>query len=95
MKDILFHDDLEINDGDFIADSSAYQNTQHIILAQKGEYKEVPEIGVGIEQMLNHEESTEFLIEIKKNLEYDGQKVTNVSFTQNNKLSIDAKYITT
>ena len=45
MKDILFHDDLEINDGDFIADSSAYQHTQHIILAQKGEYKEVPEIG--------------------------------------------------
>ena len=38
---------------------------------------------------------TEFLIEIKKNLEYDGQKVTNVSFTKENKLSIDAKYITT
>lgn len=92
MKDIIMNADLEFQNGDFAIGESQNQHTEHIIIAHKGEYKEMPEIGVGIEQMLNAETSTEFLIETKKNLEYDGQKVKNISFTHEGKINIDAKY---
>lgn len=92
MKDIIFSDDLIFDNGDFDVKNSESQHTEHIILASKGEYKETPELGVGIEQMLNTEEPTEFLIEAKKNLEYDGQKVQNISFTESGKIIINAKY---
>ncbi len=92
MKDFLLDDDLQIDNGDFVIGNSQNQHTQHIIIAHKGEYKEMPEIGVGIEQMLGTETGTEFLIEAKKNLEYDGQKVKNISFTHEGKINIDAKY---
>lgn len=92
MKDIIMNADLEFQNGDFAIGESQNQHTEHIIIAHKGEYKEMPEIGVGIEQMLNTETGTEFLIEAKKNLEYDGQKVKNISFTHEGKINIDAKY---
>lgn len=92
MKDIIMNADLEFQNGDFAIGESQNQHTEHIIISHKGEYKEMPEIGVGIEQMLNAETSTEFLIEAKKNLEYDGQKVKNISFTHEGKINIDAKY---
>lgn len=92
MKDIITNADLEFQNGDFTIGESRNQHTEHIIIAHKGEYKEMPEMGVGIEQMLCTETSTEFLIETKKNLEYDGQKVKNISFTHEGKINIDAKY---
>lgn len=92
MKDFLFDDDLLFQDGDLTIGEGDMQHTQHIIIAQKGEYKEATELGVGIEQMLNSEEPMEFLIETKKNLEYDGQKVSNISFTEEGKIKVDAKY---
>lgn len=93
MKDILFTDDLAFDNGDFTIAESDNQHTQHILIAQKGEYKASPELGVGIEQMLNSEEPMEFLIEAKKNLEYDGQKVDNISFTENKTIKVEAKYL--
>lgn len=92
MKDIIMNADLEFQNGDFAIGESQNQHTEHIIIAHKGEYKEMPEIGVGIERMLGTETGTEFLIEAKKNLEYDGQKVKNISFTHEGKINIDAKY---
>lgn len=92
MKDFLFTDDLQISDGDFAIGDSSNQHVQHILLAQKGEYKQTPELGVGIEQMLGADDPMEFLIEAKKNLEYDGMTVNNISFTEDQKLNIDAKY---
>ncbi len=93
MKDFLFNDDLEIKNGDFAIGESDNQHVQHILLSSKGEYKERPELGVGLERMLNTEEPMEFLIEAKKNLEYDGLKVNNISFTEQGTISVDAKYI--
>ncbi|MDO4225812.1 MAG: oxidase [Bergeyella zoohelcum] len=91
MTDLVFTSDLEFENGDFVLKESQNQQVQHIIIAQKGEYKEFPELGVGIEQMLNTEEPTEFLIEAKKNLEYDGLKVKNIAFTENGTIKIEAK----
>jgi hypothetical protein len=93
MKDLLFNDDIEIKNGDFAIGEIDNQHVKHILIASKGEYKLSPELGVGIDRMLATEKPMEFLIEAKKNLEYDGMKVNNISFTENGTINVDAKYI--
>lgn len=94
MKDILLDDtgDLLIQDGDFVIGNADNQHQLDIITATKGEFKEFPEIGVGIEAMLSDDDFVEFLIEAKKNLEYDGMEINNIEFTNDGKLKIDGKY---
>lgn len=94
MQDILLNDDndLEIKDGDFLVGSSNKQHQKHILTANKGEYKEFPEVGVGIIQMIADDRYTELLIETKKQLEYDGMQIKDVSLQPNGKMIIDGKY---
>lgn len=92
MQDYLFDTDLQIENGDFVIGESDNQHVRHILTSDKGEYKSNPEIGVGIIQMLNDEVIDDFLIDAKKNLEYDGMTVNNISFLQDGKLNVDAKY---
>lgn len=92
MQDFIYKTDLQIKNGDFAVAESDNQHTQHILVANKGEYKAAPELGVGISQMLNSEDVTEFLIEAKKNLQYDGQQVKDIRFTDEGKLIVDSKY---
>ncbi|AUS06473.1 oxidase [Pseudotamlana carrageenivorans] len=94
MTDILIdtNNELIIENGDFVIGLSDEQHQKHIIIANKGEYKESPEVGVGIQQMLNNDEFTASLIEIKKQLEYDGMTVNNVSYNPDGKLFIDGQY---
>jgi hypothetical protein len=84
--------DLTIQNGDFTTGFSDNQHQEHILIATKGEYKEFPEIGVGIVQMLSDDDWTSVLIEAKKNLEYDGVKINNVKFEENGNLTIDGYY---
>lgn len=92
MIDFIHQEDLLIKNGDFLLDRSDDWHAQHIIKAHKSEYKEAPELGVGIEGMLNSENSLHFLIETKKNLEYDGMKVNDIHFSDEGKLIIDGAY---
>jgi len=93
-KDFLLDEDgnLRIENGDFVVGDATDQNIQEIITAHKGEFKEFPEIGVGIEDMLNEDDYSEMLIEIKKNLEYDGMTLSELRFLENGNLIVDAKY---
>ncbi len=94
MKDLLLdeNNDLLIQNGDFVIGSSDNQHQLDILVAEKGEFKEFPEIGVGIHEMLSDDDFVDFLIEAKKNLEYDGMKINNIEFTPEGKLHIDGKY---
>lgn len=92
MKDFLYTDDLVIENGDFVIGDSDEQHQRDILKAYKGEFKASPEVGVGIEQMLNDDNIVPFLIEAKKMLEYDGMKINNISFAEGDKLIIDGKY---
>ena len=65
---------------------------EHILIANKGEYREFPELGVGIEQILDDDDYISVLIEAKKNLEYDGMKINNIKFEENGNLNIDGYY---
>lgn len=84
--------DLKIENGDFVIGRSNEQHQQHIILANKGEYKEFPELGVGIVSMLNDDNFTGILIDAKRNLEYDGMQIDNIAYKEGGKLVIDGKY---
>lgn len=94
MKDLLLDEngDLKIENGDFVVGKSDEQHQLDIMLAEKGEFKEFPEVGVGIQQMLSDDNFTPMLIEAKKQLEYDGMRVNDIIFKQGGKLIIDGKY---
>lgn len=92
MKDILIDDDLVFEDGDFAIGLSDKQHIKHILTAFKGEFKAHPEIGANLEEMLSDDRYMEFLIEAKKNLQYDGVEVRNISFNENGKLIVDGEY---
>lgn len=94
MTDILLSKtgDLDIQHGDIVIGYSDNQHQEHILLANKGDYKEFPELGIGINNMLNDDDFMPFLIEAKKNLEYDGMKINNIKFEENGNLNIDGYY---
>ncbi|EKY10374.1 hypothetical protein [Capnocytophaga sp. oral taxon 380] len=95
MKDILIdnNNDLRLSaDGDFEIGYSDNQQQMAILTTEKGEWKEHPEVGVGIAQMLADDLYTEMLIEVKKQLEYDGMQINDVALQEGGKLLIDGTY---
>ena len=94
MKDILIdeNNDLQLLAGDFEVGHSDNQQQKAILATEKGEWKEHPEVGVGIAQMLADDLYTEVLIEIKKQLEYDGMQINDVALKEGGKLLIDGQY---
>lgn len=94
MNDIQLdnNDDLKIENGDLTIAFSDYQHQKHIISANKGEFKEFPELGADIEGHLSNDQFVDFLIEAKKNLEYDGMKINNIKFEEDGNLTIDGYY---
>jgi hypothetical protein len=94
MTDILLDNtgDLEVLNGDLVLGYSDNTHQEHILMATKGEFKEFPEIGVGLNRMLGDDDYISFLIDAKKNLEYDGMKINNIKFEENGNLTIDGYY---
>jgi hypothetical protein len=92
MQDLIFNEDLEIRGGDFLLGYSDEIHQKHILLAEKGEYKQFPELGVGILNHLNSEDATALLIEAKRNFEYDRMLVSELKFTDENTLHVEAIY---
>ena len=95
MKDILIdnNNDLRLStDGDFEVCYSDNQQQKAILTTEKGEWKEHPEVGIGIAQMLADDLYTEMLIEVKKQLEYDGMQINDVALQEGGKLLIDGTY---
>jgi hypothetical protein len=80
MKDLLLtkNFDLHIHNGDFVVGESDYQRCELIILCWKGEFKEFPSLGLGIESYLkksvNAHEKQEFITELKSELSSDNIK---------------------
>ncbi|CAA0254148.1 oxidase [Tenacibaculum maritimum] len=96
MTDFLLDDneDLTIQNGDFAIGNATLQHQKHILVAQKGEYKEHPEIGVGIANALNDENPRRLLTQIRRNFEYDGMQVKSLELKQDGSIAIDAPYNT-
>ncbi|MDO5608262.1 MAG: oxidase [Capnocytophaga sp.] len=94
MNDILCEktEDLAFANGDVSIGFSAYEHQKNIVKSNKGEWKQHPEVGVGITAMIADDRYTEMLIEIKKQLEYDGMQIGDVTLTEKGKLNIEGKY---
>ena len=67
------------------------QNQRTILLAEKGEIKQAPTLGVGIASFLDDDNPSDLLREIRSNLREDGQTVRACGFSSG-KLIIDAGY---
>jgi hypothetical protein len=83
--------DLRIENGDFIIGDSTEQNQHLLLLANKGEYKQYPKAGVGINGYFLDEAEQDMLREIRSQFENDGMKVKKLVYADG-KLKIDAPY---
>lgn len=93
-KDILINTDksAKIVNGDFTVGDSDAQHLECLLLANKGEYKETPQAGIGVVELLNDESNpVAFKHEARKQIEADGATVNTLSF-KDGKLKINATY---
>jgi hypothetical protein len=72
--------------------STLLQNQGLIVLATKGEFKEMPALGAGIEGLLLDNDYLEWRRKIRLQLELDKQTVNEIKFNSVDNLVIDAVY---
>lgn len=93
--DILISTDIDImfSNGDFVVGDSTMQNQYLILSTHKGEWKENPFIGAGLEDML-HDEGGEayWKRRIAEELKRDGMDVKEVKIINNGQININAEY---
>ncbi|KLT68368.1 MULTISPECIES: hypothetical protein [Flavobacterium] len=95
MKDFIIEEDLLIAGEDFVLEVADQQNLQHLLLSQKGGYKEFPILGVGIKKYINSPDATSRLRlenEIDKQLTYDNFHVTTLDVNDLQNIRIDGNY---
>lgn len=68
-----------------------YQNQAMILVAQKGEFKEHPAVGAGINDICNDNDPTAWKREITSQIEGDGQRIEELIIDEN-KFVLKAKY---
>lgn len=93
MQDLILDDfdDLKTDVGDFVSDTSDEQHQSLLLKCRKGDFKENPDICVGVATWLNDDDPDGLLGEIKKEFEKDGMVVKQIEMTDG-KLNIDARY---
>ncbi len=95
MKDFLLNSngDLDISGGDLHIGFSDLQHQEHILIAQKGSLKELPDRGVGIENFLNDSEIDEMVLEVRSEFEKDGMTVNKIKYSEETgNLDYEANY---
>lgn len=93
MTDLLTDTDLILKDNDLVIGYSDLQHQEHLLLAQKGDLKEFPTLGVGVEHYLNDSEIALLLAEVKTQFTADGMVVNKVGFDeQTGTLHYEANY---
>jgi hypothetical protein len=95
-KDIITDEngDIEFVNGDLKIDESDAQHVDHIVTADKGQFRQFPLVGVGIGRLLNGTPNKiEVQQQIKVNLESDGYNVRQITIDQTNgfDINIDAE----
>ena len=92
-NDILMHPfgDVLCVGGDFAIGDATLQHQKDLLDANKGEYKESPTIGVGIQNYLNSEDAADIIREIKDQFLKDGMRV-NIIEADTEGIRINAQY---
>lgn len=84
--------DLDLGTDDLRYVASDYQHQKDILLAHKGDYKEHPALGVGIEDYRNETDPEELLRSIRQEFAADGMKVSKVTISTTGNIETDAYY---
>jgi phage baseplate assembly protein W len=94
-RDLLLEDgDLKTIAGDFDIGTSDQQHIEDILVASKGDYKQSPIIGVGLNDYINapltRQVKTTLEKEIRLQLQSDGFDIETIKVQDNGNLNIDA-----
>lgn len=94
MNDILLNDDgsLMIENGDFATGKSIIQQQAVLLAAHQGEFKDSPQIGIGISDLLLGEELLEYRHRIRNHFTMDGLKINRLELYELGNLKIEAEY---
>ena len=94
MIDILLNTDgdLDISNGDFLTGESTLQNQALILIAHQGEFKQTPEIGVGIQDLLLSDELLEYRHRIRNHFTMDKLRIKELELYEIGNLKINASY---
>jgi hypothetical protein len=94
MTDFLLDDnlDLVIVDGDFVIGESTSQHQKILILADKGEFKDVPMRGVGARRYLEDHTPENLAREIRQEFATDGMRVNKIQIASDLTIQVDANY---
>ena len=82
VEDFIFDSDgdIKIFNGDLAVEPSDNQHIQDIFLANKGQFRQFPTIGIGIESKLNGSTNIQFLRkQIRENLKFDNMTITKLN----------------
>ena len=95
MEDFVLTEDndLLIENGDLVINETSYQHQKHLLLAEKGDYKQHPTIGVASKKYLERESPDEYARAIRQEFVADGMNVKTLKILENLELCIDAQYI--
>ncbi len=83
--------DLIIEGGGVSLGETTSQNTAFLLMVHKGELKEFPMLGAGINDIINDHDLSAWKRTITETLEADGQLVNKVDIS-GGQLTIDSKY---
>lgn len=93
MKGILITDDFKpvIKTGSLAIGDTTSQNQHLLLLSNKGDIKEYPLSGVGVQNYLENHSSEDLAAEIRKEFTQDGMKVKSIKIDLPS-IEIDAVY---
>lgn len=94
MKDYLIdytNKKMLIKNGDFVMGDATQQHQRRLLMAQKGEYKQHPLVGVGLRNFIDDESPDNLKREIRMQFVRDGMAVKVLQVTPSG-LNIDAVY---
>ena len=95
VNDILMDEQFNpvIKNGDFFWNESTSQHQKLLIVANKGQFRESPTVGVGINNFLLDDGTTEELKqEIILQFELDGMQINDLLIKDVSNVQIDAEY---
>jgi hypothetical protein len=88
--------DLVIANGDLKIDESTLPHQHDLLLANKGEYRQHPTIGVGLNNEIDDNfDSVDFKKAVTQELENDGQRIVKIEAKDPEKIKIDSEYVST
>lgn len=96
VHDFLLGDDMDLTivDGDFEWGESTQEHQRDILLATKGSFRQVPDVGVGVvQELLNDASYDEIRRTIQQELEKDGMAVKRLKSTEQGQFEIIAPYV--